>query len=117
MEDKEEQGLGLGGVLMISGTLNDYYRHKRADGWKKHATDQIKDKYNDYLVVMKYFNDFVYKNDSLNKLLPSPILAQGWYGRVNQKVHKDLYGYAANWDVKWSNKDVLEYLEKQHKIN
>ena len=113
-EDIENRGVGLGGVIMISGALNDYYRHKRADGWRKFAMDKIKNNYADYINIMKYFKDLVDSDNVLSKLIPSPILAQGWYGRINQKAHVDVYGFKYTGDIAWSNSDLLLYLENSH---
>lgn len=115
-DDVENKGLGLGGVLMICGAINDYYRHGRADGWRKNAMAHLDEKQEDYIQAMLHFKDMVERDPVLKKLLPSPVLAQGWYGKINQKVHKELYGYAADWNVEWSNQDVLNYLEEQHKV-
>ena len=114
-EDIEGRGVGLGGVLMISSILNDYYRHKKADGWKKYATDVIKDSYDEYITILRDFQDFVDETPNLGFLLPSPVLAQGWYGRVNRKVHKAIYDCYPDTNIQWSNSDVLKYLENEHK--
>lgn len=114
-EDITNEGLGLGGVIMISSAMNDYYRHRLADGWRKYAMDQIKNRYDDYIAVMQYFNNIVKSDMFLSKLLPKPVLAQGWYGKINKRVHEDLYGESHKGEIKWSNANVLEYLEKQHK--
>ena len=114
-EDNEGRGLGLGGVIMISGAINDYFRHHKADGWRKYAMEHVKGRYNDYISILEYFQNIISENQKLKHLLPAPILAQGWYGRVNQKVHKDLYGCYATGEIVWSNADLLAYLEEQHK--
>lgn len=114
-EDVDGRGVGLGGVIMICSALNDYYRHRRADGWRKAAMEQIKNNYTDYINIMKHFMCFVNKDAQLKSLLPAPLLAQGWYGRINQRVHFDLYGYKASGDIGWSNTDLLDYLERLHK--
>lgn len=113
-EDKEKQGLGLGGVLMISSAINDYYRHHLADGWRKIAMDLISDRYDDYILIMKYFKNIVNADDFLCSLIREPVLAQGWYGKINRAVCKDLYGKYYNETIKWSNADVLKYLEDKH---
>lgn len=113
-EDVAKSGLGLGGVLMISGAMNDYYRHKLADGWRKFAMDHIKYRYADYVLIMKYFKAIVEADDVLCKLLPMPVLAQGWYGKINYKFHYDLYGQKPEKTIVWSNADVLAYLEELH---
>ena len=115
--DKENRGVGLGGVIMISGAINDYFRHKRADGWRKYAMAHVKNRYDDYIAILHYFQNIAVGDKTLKRLLPAPILAQGWYGRINQKVHKDLYGHYAKGDIEWSNADLLAYLEEQHKKN
>lgn len=114
-EDEESRGVGLGGVIMISSILNDYYRHRKADGWKRFATDVIKDNYEDYITIMKHFQAFVDDNPNLAFLLPPPVLAQGWYGRINRKVHKEIYDCYPEAAIPWSNSDVLKYLENEHK--
>jgi hypothetical protein len=58
-EDKEHNGLGLGGVLMISGTINDFYRHGKADGWRKIAMSHVDGKFDEYIAIMQYFQEFV----------------------------------------------------------
>lgn len=113
-EDVEQKGLGLGGVIMISSAINDYFRHGRADGWKKHAMAHVKGNYDDYIIIMKHFKEFVDRDKNLKILLASPVLAQGWYGRINYKVHRDLYGHSPSKEIEWSNANLLEYLEKQH---
>lgn len=113
-EDVENKGLGLGGVLMISSALNDYYRHGLADGWRRIAFDQIKGQYQDYIAMMQYFQNIIVHNPFLVKLLPRPVLAQGWYGKICKRVHKDLYGDYNVGEIKWSNADTLNYLEKMH---
>ena len=114
-EDTEGRGVGLGGVVMISSILNDYYRHKKADGWKKYAIDVIKDSYEDYITILKDFQAFVDEVPNLGFLLPPPVLAQGWYGRINRKVHKEIYACYPDANIQWSNSDVLKYLENEHK--
>ena len=114
-EDEENRGLGLGGVLMICGSMNDYYRHGLASGWRLAAANQIKNKYNDYILVMQYFQSIINSNKFLKNLLPNPVLAQGWYGKICKKVYKDIYGGYHKGDITWSNANVLEYLESMHK--
>lgn len=113
-EDNEKRGLGLGGVIMISSAINDYFRHGKADGWKRNAMAHVKENYHAYIAIMKHFKEFVDSDSQLKTLLASPVMAQGWYGRINTKVHQDLYGNLPPWEIKWSNSDLLEYLEKQH---
>jgi hypothetical protein len=114
-EDTEQEGLGLGGVIMISSAINDYFRHGRADGWKGHAMVHVKENYNDYIIIMKHFKDFADRDKNLKVLLASPVLAQGWYGRINYKVHRDLYSHSPDKEVHWSNSNLLKYFENQHK--
>lgn len=114
-EDVERRGLGLGGVIMISSAINDYYRHRLASGWRKYATNQIKHRYNDYITIMQYFKNIVDNDAFLSNLLPKPVLAQGWYGKVNRDVHKELYKEYHRGEVLWSNSNALEYLENLHK--
>jgi hypothetical protein len=114
-EDVEQKGLGLGGVIMICSVINDFYRNGRADGWRKHAAVHLKGKYNCYIYIMKYFYAFATSNDQLRRMLASPVLSQGWYGQVNRRVHKDIYGSWFGGNIKWSNADLLAYLEHQHK--
>lgn len=87
-EDTDNRGLGLGGVIMISSTMNDYYRHKRASGWRLCAALHIKDRYADYIVLMKHFMQIA-ENKYGNILTPTH-LAKGWHGTINQNVYNDL---------------------------
>ena len=64
---------------------------------------------------MKHFQAFVDDNPNLAFLLPPPVLAQGWYGRINRKVHKEIYDCYPEAAIPWSNSDVLKYLENEHK--
>jgi hypothetical protein len=114
-EDVLGIGVGLGGVIMISSAMNDYYRHGLSDGWRKYATDKIENRYNDYIEVMRYFKNIVDDDPILSRLLAKPVLAQGWYGKINESVHKALYDEYHKGEIKWSNADVLAYLENLHK--
>lgn len=114
-EDKSHSGLGLGGVLMICGAINDYYRHGLADGWRVYATAHLDGKFNEYIQMMQYFQNIIRDDAELCKMLQAPVLAQGWYGKINKNVYKELYGTYKTTNFKWSNSDVLEYLEKQHR--
>jgi hypothetical protein len=114
-EDIERRGLGLGGVIMISSAINDYYRHRLSSGWRKYATDHIRYRYGDYITIMRYFKNIVDNDAFLSKLLPKPVLAQGWYGKVNRGVHKELYKEYHSGEIIWSNVNVLEYLENLHR--
>ena len=92
MEDTSGMLLGIGGIIMISGTLNGYYRHKKATGWKETAMNVIKDRYDEYIEIMTMWKKHIESNPSLSKLLPPPSLALGWYDALNLQVCKDVYG-------------------------
>lgn len=92
-EDEKKNGCGLGGVIMISSVLNDYFRHGRADGWKRNAMKHVDGKYEKYIEIMRRFKEFVDSDDTLRNVFAAPELARGWYRHVNWKVHKDLYGH------------------------
>lgn len=114
-EDNQKRGLGLGGVIMISSAISDYYRHKKAIGWKINAVKCLIDNYDQYISILKYFQDFVAADPILSRWVLPPMLVQGWYGQVNQQAHKDLYGRKHFGPVKVSNQDLLNFLEKKHR--
>jgi hypothetical protein len=87
--------LGIEGVTMIYKQLNGIYAYKNQrtqPGWRKAAIDAVKDRYEDYLVVMKYFrHQIIAKYQDLVLWCPFPSLAYNWDCKIIKRIYNDIY--------------------------
>ena len=82
---------GIGGAEMIWLQINGWFERGYVGGWKKDAFTVIKDRYNDYIVIMKHLRNFIESDERLSQIFKKPALALNWQGYLMQKVHDDIY--------------------------
>lgn len=83
--------VGIGGAEMIWQQINGCYRNAPKDGWRKNVFDVIKDRYDDYIVVMKHIKQLVENDICLCKSYSEPKLATDWDGKTIEFIRKDIY--------------------------
>lgn len=87
----EDAMVGIGGAEMLWQQINGCYRNAPKDGWRKNVFDVIKDRYDDYIVIMKYIKQFVEDDVCLYKNYSDPKLATDWDGKTIEFIHEDIY--------------------------
>lgn len=83
--------LGIGGAEMIWNQINGYYASGTASGWRKNVFDVIKDRYDDYIVIMRYMRDLIANDKCLVNDYSEPRLSKDWDGNIIEKIRNDIY--------------------------
>ena len=87
----EDAMVGIGGAEMLWQQINGCYRNAPKDGWRKNVFDVIKDRYDEYLVIMKYIKQVIDNDICLQKDYSEPKLATDWDGKVIKSIYNDIY--------------------------
>lgn len=87
----EDAMVGIGGAEMLWQQINGCYRNAPKDGWRKNVFDVIKDRYDEYLIIMKYIKQVIDNDICLRKDYSEPKLATDWDGKVIKSIYNDIY--------------------------
>lgn len=88
--------VGIGGVYMLSSTINDYFRKGyEAKSWHKFMQDKIKDRYEDYICLLAYFIFIADKTPEepkgANKQELCKKISSGWNDGFNKLLNEAIY--------------------------
>ena len=89
--EDENVMVGIGGVLMICQQINGCFRNVPNSGWRKDVFDIIKDRYEDYIVIMQHAKNIIENDAILKKYYSEPKLATDWEGKLIKNIYYDIY--------------------------
>ena len=91
--------VGIGGAELLWRTINDAYtRNKASLFWQQKCYEQIKEYYNEYIILLGYLCVVVRNDEILSKEFQDIDFARGWNGKIIKSIYYDLKAIVPNFD-------------------
>ena len=92
MSGTHSYGVDVNGARLIWRELNWYFALGRSYLPKRKAIELVKDRYNDYILIMQYFHSFV-TSCEMREFCPEDDLAEDVNGLFSQQLFTDIRNY------------------------